>query len=35
MNGEIITKDDKMPTIFSKDYTTLMQIIIDMYSEEV
>ncbi len=35
MNGEIITKDDKMPTIFSKDYTTLMQIITDMYSEEV
>ena len=34
MSGEIITKDAKMPTVFGKDYQTLMQIITDMYNEE-
>ena len=35
MNGKIITLDDKAPNIFSKDYTTLMQLITDLYNEEV
>ncbi|MBE6154606.1 MAG: hypothetical protein E7163_03440 [Firmicutes bacterium] len=34
MNGKIITLDSKAPLTFSKDYTTLMQIITDMYKEE-
>ncbi len=34
MSGNIITLDSKMPNIFSKDYTTLMQVITDMYNEE-
>ena len=34
MNGKIITLDNKAPLTFSKDYTTLMQIITDMYKEE-
>ncbi len=34
MNGKIITLDEKMPTLFSKDYTTLMQLISEMYNEE-
>lgn len=34
MNGKIVTNDVKAPSIFAKDYTTLMQIITDMYKEE-
>ena len=33
MNGKIITLDSRAATIFAKDYTTLMQIITDMYNE--
>ena len=33
MNGNIITLDSKVPTIFGKDYTTLMQLITDLYQE--
>lgn len=33
MNGKIITLDSKAPTIFAKDFTTLMQIATDMYGE--
>ncbi len=33
MNGKIITLDSKAPTIFAKDFTTLMQIATDMNSE--
>ena len=35
MNGKIITLDSKAPNVFSKDYTTLMQLITDLYNEEV
>ncbi len=34
MNGKIITLDNKVPSIFAKDYTTLMQLITDIYKEE-
>ena len=34
MNGKIVTLDSKVSTVFAKDYTTLMQIITDMYKEE-
>ncbi len=34
MSGKIITLDEKMPVLFSKDYTTLMRLISDMYNEE-
>ena len=34
MNGKIVTLDSKAPMVFSKDFTTLMQIITDMYKEE-
>lgn len=33
MNGKIITLDNRAATVFAKDYTTLMQIITDMYNE--
>ncbi len=35
MDGKIITLDDKMPILFSRDYTSLMQLISDMYNEGV
>ncbi len=35
MSGKIITLDSKVPSVFNKDYTTLMQLITDMYKEEV
>lgn len=35
MNGKIMTLDSKAPTIFAKDFTTLMQIATDMYNERV
>jgi len=35
MSGKIITLDAKAPSIFAKDYTTLMQIITDIYNEGV
>lgn len=35
MNGKIITLEAKAAQIFGKDYTTLMQIITDIYSKEV
>lgn len=34
MNGKIITLDNKASSVFSKDFTTFMQIITDMYQEE-
>lgn len=34
MDGKIITLDSKAPNIFAKDYTTLMQIVTDLHSEE-
>ena len=34
MSGKIITLDEKMPVLFSKDYTTLMRLISYMYNEE-
>jgi len=34
MNGEIITLDSKASSVFAKDYTTLMQMITDLYQEE-
>ena len=34
MNGNILTLDNKLATVFSKDYTTLMQVITDMYGGE-
>lgn len=34
MNGQIITLENKASTIFAKDYTTLMQIVTDIYQEE-
>ncbi len=34
MGGKIITLDSKVPNIFAKDYTTLMQLITDIYKEE-
>ena len=34
MNGKIVTLDNKAPNIFQKDYTTLMQLITDLYKEE-
>lgn len=33
MNGKIITLDNRAASLFAKDYTTLMQVITDMYSE--
>jgi len=35
MNGKIVTLDSKAPIVFAKDFTTLMQIITDMYKEGV
>jgi len=35
MSGKIITLDSKAPSVFAKDYTTLMQIITDIYNEGV
>ena len=34
MNGKIVTLDSKAPMVFAKDFTTLMQIVTDMYKEE-
>ncbi len=34
MNGEIITLQNKMPNIFNKDYSTLMQIALDTIKKE-
>ena len=34
MNGQIITLESKASSVFAKDYTTLMQIITDIYQEE-
>lgn len=33
MDGKIITLDNRAASLFAKDYTTLMQVITDMYSE--
>lgn len=33
MRGKIVTLDSKAPLVFSKDYTTLMQIITDIYQK--
>ncbi len=35
MNGKIITLDSKAPLVFNKDYTTLMQIITDIYRKDI
>lgn len=34
MKGEIITLQKRMPSIFTKDYNTLMTLALDVYSEE-
>ncbi len=34
MSGKIITLDSKAPSIFPRDYTTMMQLITDIYNEE-
>ena len=34
MNGKIITLEPKAAQVFGKDFTTLMQVITDIYSKE-